>query len=431
MTTEVDLADGVFRHIVDHSAVPFVLIERDGTIRFASQSVARVIGWAPDDLVGRNVIDFVDDEFVAPIIDGLGEIQSPAHVAAGIPAVFLIQHQDGGQAWVEVAARPIFDQPGQGLIALRLRSWTAEHHLGEFMERLLAHHPLDEVLVALTRSVASSMNAVRAAVHHGWDGTRFVGVTGSWPGAASLPLTGSPWTDALTADAVLVGPGDGLAVSRWSVRIPGASVPPAVLTIWTNAGGPPLFGHRKALETSIRYVELALTRTAEHQRLQHLAGHDSLTGVANRRAFRDRLASALAIGEPGLAVAFCDLDGFKQVNDTFGHGAGDAVLVGVADRLRATLRAGDELARMGGDEFTILWRRIASPREAQVVGDRLVTAIEAAFDVPGGQATLGISVGIALARPGMTADELLQDADAAVYDAKRAGGRRCTVHAAR
>ena len=203
------------------------------------------------------------------------------------------------------------------------------------------------------------------------------------------------------------------------MRIGGATVPPSVLTVWTNAAGPPLYAHGKALERAVRYVELAIIRTAEHQRLQHLAGHDSLTGVANRGAFRDRLAGALAIGEPGLAVAFCDLDGFKQLNDTRGHAAGDAVLVEVADRLRATLRTGDEVARMGGDEFTVLYRRIASAYEAERVGARLVAAVDGTG--------VGVSVGIALARPGMTADDLLQAADAAVYASKRAGGRRCTV----
>jgi diguanylate cyclase (GGDEF)-like protein len=275
------------------------------------------------------------------------------------------------------------------------------------------------VLGALTESVVSSLNGVRAAVHHGWDGERFVGVAGSWPGAASLPLDGRPWVDAVGHDGVLVVPADERAVSRWLVRVGGTDVPPAVLTVWTNVEGPPLFGHRGGLQAAARYVELAIIRTAEHQRLRHLAGHDSLTGVANRGAFRDRLAGALAIGDPGLAVAFCDLDGFKRLNDTRGHAAGDAVLVEVADRLRATLRTGDEVARMGGDEFTVLYRRLASADEAAVVGTRLVAAVEGAG--------VGMSVGIALARPGMTADDLLQAADAAVYASKRAGGGRCTV----
>src|SRR5205085_3957794 len=164
----------------------------------------------------------------------------------------------------------------------------------------------------------------------------------------------------------------------------GRDVAPAVLSAWRVATGPPLAGHRHALERSVRVAQLALVRTAEHQRLRHLAGHDSLTGVANRAEFRDRLAHALAIGERDLAVAFCDLDGFKPVNDTYGHRVGDDVLVAVADRLRLCLRTGDELARIGGDEFTVLLRNVPDPAAAVHVADRLLAAVRDPFEADGG-----------------------------------------------
>jgi diguanylate cyclase (GGDEF)-like protein len=189
----------------------------------------------------------------------------------------------------------------------------------------------------------------------------------------------------------------------------------------------PLLGHRTALTEAAGYVELALVRTAEHQRLLHLVGHDSLTGVANRAGFLDRLAHALAIGEADLAVAFCDLDGFKQINDRYGHATGDDVLVQVADRLRGTLRTGDELARMGGDEFTVVWRRISDAAGAEQVAQRLLAALEEPFIVPGGTAELGLSVGITLATTGATADSLLLAADAALYESKQTGGAKSTI----
>jgi diguanylate cyclase (GGDEF)-like protein len=185
------------------------------------------------------------------------------------------------------------------------------------------------------------------------------------------------------------------------------------------------------LGRSIQYARLAIVRNAEHRRLRHLAGHDSLTGVANRSEFRDQLAAALAIGERDLAVAFCDLDRFKPVNDTFGHSAGDAVLVEVADRLRRTLRGGDELARLGGDEFTVLLRDVPDGAAAAHVGERLLAAVAEPFALPGGDVpvsvTVGLSVGIALWSAGATADGLLAAADAALYDAKRAGGGAALV----
>jgi diguanylate cyclase (GGDEF)-like protein len=187
---------------------------------------------------------------------------------------------------------------------------------------------------------------------------------------------------------------------------------PAVLSVWRAAPGAPLLGHRHVLDRSARYAQLALVRTAEHQRLRHLAGHDALTGVANRAEFRDRLAHAVAIGEADLAVAFCDLDDFKPINDNYGHRVGDVVLVEVATRLRACLRTGDELARIGGDEFTVLLRNV--PDAAAAARDP--------FEVEGDQAKIGLSVGIALSEPGISADALLERADIALYEVKRNGG---------
>ena len=432
MAAGIDLPDHVFRHLVDRTAVPYVLIDRSGVIHFASQSTERLVGLAAEDGIGRNILEFLDPEHVELALSGLSEITSDADVDAGIPVVFPILRPDGERMWLEVAVRPIFEAPELGLISLRLRSWEAEHHLEEFVQALLADAPLAEVLATLSRSVAASVQGVAAAVHHGWDGERFVGVAGSWPGASTLALDHGPWVDALDHEGVLQVPADSTvggppAASHWLVSVGGEKLPPAVLSVWTEVADPPLLGHRTALGTAARYVELAIVRTSEHQRLLHLAGHDSLTGVANRGAFRDHLAQAIAIGESGFAVGFCDLDGFKQLNDRYGHVAGDDVLVQVANRLRAALRDTDELARVGGDEFTILWRGIDSPEEADHVARRLLATIDEPFAVPQGRETLGISVGVALAGAGATADTLLRAADAALYESKRAGGHRCTI----
>src|SRR5690606_35360174 len=102
-----------------------------------------------------------------------------------------------------------------------------------------------------------------------------------------------------------------------------------------------------AITRALRYVELALVRHAEHAQLAHMATHDPLTGVATRAVFSRRLGDALDGSTPAV-VLFCDLDGFKAVNDTHGHVAGDEVLAEVAQRFRTALRPGDLLARMGG-----------------------------------------------------------------------------------
>ncbi|MCU1485330.1 MAG: putative Diguanylate kinase [Actinomycetia bacterium] len=425
--------DHLFRLIVDRTAVPFVVIDHGGLIHFASSSITELSGWRAEDLVGRNMVDFIDETQVDAALEGISEVGASVQADAGIPIVFALRNAWGGWTWIEVAAMPFFDHPELGLVALRLRSWEAQRHQSDFLHRLLADAPLAAVLESLTRSITASLYAQGAAVHHGWDGERFVGVAGSWDAAAALPLDVGPWVDAVGALEVVQVPADGHAATElgsttcWLTAIGGGSVPPAVLSVWTTVPEAPLLGHRNVLAEAAGYVALALVRTAEHQRLLHLAGHDSLTGVANRGAFRERLAHALAMGQPELAVAFCDLDGFKQVNDEHGHGVGDDVLVQVAERLASTLRAGDELARMGGDEFTVLWRGVGGEADAERIADRLLATMDEPFAVPGGAMVLGISVGIALASPGATADSLLSAADAALYESKKRGGSRSTV----
>ncbi len=163
------------------------------------------------------------------------------------------------------------------------------------------------------------------------------------------------------------------------------------------------------------FAELALARS-------FLALHDPLTGLPNRAFFLARLAHAQA-REPsaarGLAVLFVDVDDFKLVNDRRGHESGDALLVAVGGRLRATLRSGDFLARFGGDEFVILLDGIDGEPEAASAAMRIVQAFAAASS--GASHGIGVSVGAAVAAGAKTAEALVESADSAMYAAKRAG----------
>jgi diguanylate cyclase (GGDEF)-like protein/PAS domain S-box-containing protein len=161
-------------------------------------------------------------------------------------------------------------------------------------------------------------------------------------------------------------------------------------------------------------------------RLQHDAMHDVLTGLPNRALFMDRLGQAMSRRQrrPDLScgVLFLDLDRFKQINDALGHAAGDTLLVGVAERLRAVLRPQDSAARLSGDEFAILVENIVSATDLEIVAHRIVDAMEKPFDIFGHAVGATVSVGAALASPThSTPDMLLRDADYAMYRAKQAG----------
>ncbi|RKS79949.1 diguanylate cyclase (GGDEF)-like protein [Motilibacter peucedani] len=175
---------------------------------------------------------------------------------------------------------------------------------------------------------------------------------------------------------------------------------------------------RELLEVLASLTNDSLRRQALVESLERMAATDALTGLANAAAFRAAVRSA----GPGSAVLFCDLDGFKGVNDDFGHEAGDALLCEVADRLRGCVREGDVLARNGGDEFAVLLVG-ADAERAEAVAQRVVEVVAAPISLPGvGHAKVTVSVGTA------TGDgALVQRADIAMYAAKAAGKSRHVV----
>jgi diguanylate cyclase (GGDEF)-like protein/PAS domain S-box-containing protein len=172
-------------------------------------------------------------------------------------------------------------------------------------------------------------------------------------------------------------------------------------------------------------------RKVLEEELERRAFFDSLTGLPNRAVFRDRLDHALAraarVGDP-LTVLLLDLDGFKVVNDSLGHDAGDELLIAVAGRLEGCMRSGDTVARLGGDEFAILLEDAASEESAVALAKRLLEALAPPFDLRGREVFIGASIGITL-HGGVTGlpDELIRNADAAMYSAKGAGKGRWAV----
>jgi diguanylate cyclase (GGDEF)-like protein len=173
---------------------------------------------------------------------------------------------------------------------------------------------------------------------------------------------------------------------------------------------------------------LSMDDVTTYVRNAELAERDPLTGLANRKAFRDRLVERLAGADrtgQATAVLYVDLDRFKAVNDTLGHPVGDALLRKVADRFRSTLREGDIVARIGGDEFAIIQADAPQPAAATALATRLVDLIGRAYAVDGQMLHIGASVGIAIAPDnGDVPDTLLKNADLALYRAK-AEGRSC------
>lgn len=172
------------------------------------------------------------------------------------------------------------------------------------------------------------------------------------------------------------------------------------------------------------FSDVAIIRRSLQQ-LDHLAHHDTLTGLPNRLLLQDRLTHAIHRAHREghrLAVIFLDIDRFKNINDTLGHTVGDHLLVLLASRLSNLIREGDTVARLGGDEFMILLENYRSPEDAHIVASKVLKSLDQAFDVQGHKLFVTASIGISLyPDDGLTVDKLVRNSDSAMYKAKEKG----------
>lgn len=274
-----------------------------------------------------------------------------------------------------------------------------------------------DVLDRLTESLAEILPVVGVrAVMADPDGQRY---------EVASPRHGGPWIE-----------GDGPALTSRGVSVHGGPARSAALEVYATSplgtSGPDLDSWRMLAEVVASYLSIAHRREGDVTSvawLQQAAFHDSLTGLPNRRLLEDRLRQARERARrtgAAYGILFCDLDGFKMVNDRFGHLAGDRLLVEMARRLEEVVRPHDTVARASGDEFVILCEDLEGPRPAEDVGERVLEAVEIPFGVHGtGEGVrIGISIGIAVAGGDVreSSRQLLDRADAAMYRAKASRG---------
>lgn len=176
------------------------------------------------------------------------------------------------------------------------------------------------------------------------------------------------------------------------------------------------------------YISIHEDITAQkntQDRIRYMAHYDALTNLPNRALFYDRMKQAFSMAKRnrgGMALLFLDLDGFKKVNDSLGHHAGDLLLIGVAERLQQCVRESDTIARLGGDEFTIILNEVHEKQSVANVAEKIIALIADPFILDGNEAHIGISIGIALfSENAVSEDQLMNNADLAMYEAKSAG----------
>lgn len=373
---------------------------RDGRILFANALAEELFGYARSELLGQPVQMLWPErvrERYRRSMEQYVSTENPLRFETAVRGL----RRDGSEfigemSWgiVETTAGPVLLAVGRDVSERRagesrLRAVAA---LGE--RALAGADPAD--LAGETIELARALLAVEAAEVRLADGSLLAGFESAQPVAA--PQSGSALNVRLA-----VGDGDELLV------VPGRQLSEEELSF---------------LRAVAHTLASALARQRTEQRMRHEALHDPLTGLANRTLLRDRLEHAIARSERergATAVLFIDLDNFKAVNDSYGHAAGDAVLVESARRLHAAVRPGDTVARIGGDEFIALCEHVNAD-SALAVARRLQEALRPSFTAGGVEHQLSASIGVALGDG--EPDRLLGDADAASYHAKAAGRGR-------
>lgn len=397
-----DLPDAVL--VVDHAA----------RLVWANRTAEHVLGWTLDELRGETV-DFLchpDD-----LATAMASLASVGAKEIGTAIEIRVRDRSGRYRTFEVRGRDATDEPGVGGVIMSMRDvtdrggWEVAAGDPDLYRAVLDHAPAITMIVDGTGRLRGASRALTTLVGRDLERTL---------GCHLREL--ATHADALTVEAELA-----LAMSEPGQRSfevsfttsDGASSVPMSLTVVN------LLDDRTVEGLVVSAVDI--TALAESRaRLHHLANHDQLTGLPNRAALTERLHDALAAARrrgSSVTLLYCDLDDFRSVNDRFGHQAGDEVLKATADRLLAATRAGDTVARMGGDQFVVLLEE-GNDRVVQSLVSRIRATTARPVELPSGQqASVTLTAGAATGDGTSDVDDLLGQADAAL-DAAKAGRAR-------
>jgi len=404
-----------YRLLVERMREGLVQADNDGVLQFVNDRFCEMVGYSREELIGlQGDLLLAYPEDIAMMREKTRLRQR--HVADQYE--IRVRRKDGTVVWLEIGGAPVTDAAGNLVGSIGVHNDVTERRMAEgalreseARYRLMAENSTD--MISRTSNQGIILYASDAC-------RRLVGYEPS-------ELVGRSFYDFI------------FEVDREEVRY---------LSSLIHESGPTTFAYRVEkkdgslvwFETTSRSVRDALTgkireivgvsrdvteRKRVEEQIEYQAYHDALTGLPNRRLFRDRLTVALAHArrmKHPLAVMFLDLDRFKVVNDTLGHSTGDELLKAIAARLQASLREEDSIARMGGDEFTVLLADLKTPDTAAKIAQKVLETIALPLQIEGTELFITTSIGIALfPSDGDTAEMLLANADHAMYRAKDAG----------
>ncbi len=466
ISARASAAESRYRLLAESATDVISLRDRSGRYRYMSPSVTAVSGRRPEEHIGRQASEFVhpDDR---ELVEG-----AHARLLAGAEVdeiEYRVMCRDGSSVWVRTTARALHDPASGEVTGMRastqdiseqrereaeLRATTAELELrlrktaaiAQLGEHALEEADLDRFLADATASVAAILEVPLCAVlsDDGDDGGLRMRAGAGWRASASehsiVDHAGvETWLRRLGRAPVVFTDLPSLASWRALLREHGAvsgmwvvladrQRPFGVLAVHSRVQRAFTDVDRMFLVSVANILRDAIARHRAEDAARHDALHDALTGLPNRRLFTDRLGHALArtarTGERH-AVMFLDVDRFKLVNDSLGHDAGDRLLCLLGAHVCAAVRPMDTVARFGGDEFVVLCENVRDEHHAADLAQRLVDAVRRRFDLDGREHEASASVGVVVTNgTGCTPQEVMRDADTAMYRAKEGGRAR-------
>ncbi len=392
-----------------HLPDPTVLLDVDGTILWANDAAIEFSGFDPIHDVGRSVFELLHPDDHATVINGFATV---AGETEDIGDLIDVRVRDAHGRWLPSEVRGRFlELDGEGRVVIVIRSIEDRQRLelgAGSHERLRAQvHHAHAILASLDATgIVRSINAEIA---------RTLGLDGA-------DVIGRPFEDILVSPD-RVGFGDTLAtmadtahVEVRAERMDGTIVHLDVQIADLRAD---------ALQQGYTLCATDVSDLKNTQRaLRHMADHDALTGLLNRRALLARLDSMVDDGyQHEIVMLFCDLDGFKPVNDRLGHAAGDQVLIEVARRIERSIRPGDLVGRLGGDEFVVVLPQ-SDTNDARQISAAIRTALTEPIVAADQVAEVDVSIGVATSGDSPTAARLLATADDAMYAVKNSRSAR-------
>ena len=409
-TSTQDLSEGRFRAIAEQSSDLMMIANRERVVQWANAAVERVLGYLPESLVGTNIFPLFHPDDVSALAETTRRLSEVPGMAGTVDV--RMRAADGSWHWMETSARNLLDDPTVRGLVVSFRDVTdqrvAEAALRASEARYadLFEHARDAVFMA---DLDARLLSVNLAVEQ---------------------LTGYSRAELLEMNVFdLIAPEDQVrARASLGQRLAGGTNEVVEVQLLAKDGS------RVFVETDARVVTaddgsglmagIAHDTTERHvleDRLHHQVLQDALTELPNRTLLHDRLDQALARRERDrsqVAVMLLDIDGFKSVNDSRGHAAGDELLIEIARRLRSVVRAGETVARLGGDEFALVVEGIGVRDEIVALAERVQSAFAEPFTLGETTQHMTASLGVAATCGGAESADLLRDADTAMYRAK-------------